>query len=161
LNPRKLSPRKILEAISEGHLKPQYIGKHSYDSLKQMISSLFNEFKPDVMTHREIRDWLQKLIGIYDAIKKDIGEPQPILLKEIHERLLPYVESIDSNKDRALVGAICEMTQTALNDLDEDVEDEEKPCECTENKIKEPTKINDDGLVHKDGSGNDGLIRHP
>lgn len=154
MNARKLSPRKILEAISDGNLKPRYIGKHTFDSLKQMIFSLFNEFKPQTMSHREIRDWLTKIIGVYDAINKDIGigEPKEVLLNTIHEKLLLYVESLDSNKDRALVGAICQMTQKPLAELEQD----EKPCECEEqakqiskdDAIKSNQDDDDDGLMH-------------
>jgi len=152
MNPRKLSPRKIMEAISEGDLKPQYIGKHSYDTLKQMSFSLFNEFKPQTMQHREIRDWLSKLIGVYDAIKKDLTEEEEkkYLLSGINEKLLPFVRSIDSNKDRALVSAICVMTQKALSDLEID---EEKPCDCEkqipkDDAIKSNPDDDDDGLMH-------------
>lgn len=149
MNPRKLSPRKIMEAISEGHLKPQYIGKHTLETLSQMLFSLFNKFKPQTMTHRQIRDWLQKLIGIYDAIKKDLEEKEKTyLLLGIHEKLLPYVENLNSNKDKALVGAICEMTQRGLNELEDN---EKKPCGCQEEKTKDDvikTNQDDDGLMH-------------
>jgi len=143
-DPRTLSPRKIFEAISEGKLKPQYIGKHTYETLEQMIFSWFNGFKPQVMTHREVRDALQKLIGIYDAIKKDItpDKKRELLLIDIYANLKNSVDNIDSNKDKSLIGAICEMTEKSLIEL------EEKPCECKDPNNAIKTNQEDDGLMH-------------
>jgi len=147
MNPRTLSPRKILESISNGERKPRYIGKHSFETLNQMILSLFNEFEPQTMMHAEIRDWLTKIIGVYDAINKDIEMPH-ILLGSIYEQLLPYVQSIDSNKDRTLVGAICEMTQRGLNDLEWEGE---KPKEISKDDAIKSNQDDDDddGLMHQ------------
>lgn len=156
MNPRNLSPRKILEAISNGGLKPKYIGKHTFETLDQMQFSLFNAFKPQTMNHREIRDWLAKLIGVYDATKQDIEEPKEkeILLSKIYKKLESFVTKIDSNKDKALVSAICEMSQCALHDLEE-----EKSTECEEPK-KEIKEFPKDGLI-REGNPNDGNVHQP
>lgn len=124
MKPKKLSARKIMELISEGDLKPQHVGKHTIETLEQTQKSLFNSFNPKTMTKREIKTFFDKLLSIFVSVQElPQSLKQETLCKRIYANLQLHVNVVDYDKDRALVGAIAEMSQKIIKD-----------CECTESQ---------------------------
>ncbi len=113
------SPRKLMELMQTKNFERTYLGEPNEVILKQTLFSLVNSFKPQTMTKDETKDFIYKLVSLYEQMK---NRNCTALVEDV-ETILKHNVLSEFKSNHNL--------KSALDDII--FHDEWEDCECHEN----------------------------